>query len=283
MSKKVAVLSIDLDMRNTTNSPMDEHPIAYASVVTNEEILFVVTEAFHVDNKNMREFYRLFDGYVATMGLDTDPCVKMEIRVARTGLDAVRQVFQYMSDAKVDIVSVWNLHFEGSIIESKANYVGYDLGKLLCDRNDDDENKSAKYTAGFVSRMSPKGIVPLAMQERNAFLDVKGRFKVYNSLYYYAALRPEEKQQTYTLRNIMKVEMGFKNPVHEMMPDLKGKEWFVALQKTHPTYAYLEHITQSLALLAFENEKKDLSEKAEPFDAEVKRRREEYMKSLAEN
>lgn len=282
MSKKVAVLSIDIDMRNNASSSVDSHPISYASVVTNEEVFFVVTEAFHAGN-NMRELYRLFDSYVSKLGLDIDPNIKMEFRVARTGLDAVRQAFQYMSDSKVDIVSVWNLHFEGSIIQSRAEYVGYDLGKLLCDRNEEDENKSAKYTAGFVSRMSPKGIVPLAMQERNAFLDVKGRFKVYNSLYYYAALRPEEKQQTYTLRNIMEVEMGFKNPIHGMMPDLKGKEWFVALQRTHPTYAYLEHITQSLALLAFENEKKDLSEKAEPFDAEVKRRREERMKSLAEN
>lgn len=271
MTKKVAVFSLDTDMRSKTGETMHDNPIAYVSVVTEEEVFFAVSESFYNDSRTMREFYSLFERYVSDLGLDIDPNIKMDFRVVRTGLEAVRQAFQFMHDAKVDIVSVWNLHFEGSIISNKAEYVGYDLGKLLGDKNFDGE-KAASYRPGLAHRKSSNDkTVPIAIQNRKATLNLVGDFTIHNTLYYYTALRPDEKQETYTLDNIMKVELGFKNPIREMMPDLKSRAWFVALQENHPSYAYLESIIPSMALLAFEKKSKDLSEKREPFEAERSR------------
>ena len=186
--------------------------------------------------------------------------LKIEIYIAESEIDLVKQTFLKIHSWRPDFLAIWNMNFDIPKVLAACENAGVDPRDVLCDPKLPHAFRICKYKEGSTKKVTASGKqMPIKPANQWHTLELTASFYVIDSMCCYRRIRGGAELPSYSLDAILGLELGLTKIKIEEAEKYKKGEWHRFMQK-NMIFDYIAYgLFDSFSMILLDEKTKDLS------------------------
>ncbi len=248
---KLAVLDIETDVVNGTDE------ILMVSITTNDKIVTSIVKSFVSGfGLPINDIKVAIDKHIPKYVQGKD----IEILLADTPTQAIKDVFKRVHEWKPDWLAIWNIDFDLPRIIATLKKSGVSVEDVMSDPKVPKEFRVFKYKQGIKKKTTASGkVIPINPAMQWHTVKNTASFTFIDAMCVYKQLRlMGSEEPSYSLDAILDKELGIRKLKFEATNQYTGLKWHQVMQSKYKIEYVVYNIFDCLGIIELDKKTKDL-------------------------